>query len=155
MNATPRHLGKYELQQQLGRGSVGEVWKAYDTELRRDVAIKILHTDLQSDPHFLTRFTTEGAAITALHHANIVQVHDTAIARLEETNETMAYLVMDYITGRTLAEYINATSHRGEFPPVDQIVYLFTSLCVAIDYAHQHGIIHGNIKPENILFNQQ
>ncbi|HLZ58396.1 MAG TPA: protein kinase [Ktedonosporobacter sp.] len=155
MNATPRHLGKYELQQQLGRGSVGEVWKAYDTELRRDVAIKILHTDLQSDPHFLTRFTTEGATIASLHHSNIVQVHDAAITRSPESNETTAYIVMDYIEGKTLADFISATSHQGEFPPVAQIVYLFTSLCVAVDYAHQNGVIHGNIKPENILLNQR
>ena len=155
MTTTPQHLGNYELQKQLGRGSAGDVWKAHDLQLRRDVAVKILHTDLQADPNFLTRFSKEGQALTSLHHSNIVQIHDVNIARPPQASETTAYIVMEYIEGQTLADYIHSTSHRGVFPSVSQIVYLFNSLGVAIDYAHQKGIIHGNIKPSNILLNKQ
>jgi serine/threonine protein kinase len=155
MSTSLKHLGKYELQQLLGKGNVGEVWKGYDTQLHRDVAIKILHTDLQSDPHFLTRFTTDGQEMTSLHHSNIVQVHEVNVSRASQSNEILAYLVMDYIEGRTLHDYLHATSHKGAFPSIAQIVYLFTSIGVAIDYAHQKGIVHGNIKPGNILLNNR
>ncbi len=155
MSTMPRQLGKYQLQQPLGRGTAGEVWKGTDLQLRRDVALKLIHTDLQSDPHFLTHFLEQGPAITALHHANLVQVHEVNIIRSPQGNETTAYLDMDYIEGQTLAEYLHFTSHRGIFPPIEQIIYLFTSLGVAIDYAHQNGIVHGNIKPGNILLHSR
>ncbi len=155
MSTSLRYLGKYELQQLLGKGNVGEVWQGHDTQLQRDVAIKILHTDLQSDPHFLTRFTTDGQEMTSLHHSNIVQVHEVNVSRASQSNEILAYMVMDYIEGRTLHNYLQQTSHRGNFPSIAQIVYLFTSIGVAIDYAHQKGIVHGNIKPGNILLNRR
>lgn len=153
MSTTPRHLEKYELQQQLGRGSIGEVWKGYDTQLRRDVAIKIIHNDLQSDSNFLTRFTAEGQVIAALHHSNIVQIREVEVSRSSQSNTTTAYVVMDYIEGGTFNNYLRVTSHKGAFPSIPQIMYLFTSLGLAIDYAHQKGLVHGNIKPDNILLN--
>src|SRR5438477_4515678 len=135
MNVVPRRLGRYELRQQVGRGNVGEVWKAYDLQLRRDVAVKIIHTDLQSDPHFLANFTQEGQALTSLRHANIVQVYDVAVSRSAQGNDTTAYILMEYVEGQTLADYINTTP-KDALPPLAEIVYLFTSLGVAIDYAH-------------------
>lgn len=153
MSATPQHLGKYELRQQLGRGGVGDVWKAYDLQLHRDIAVKVLHTDLQSDPHFLTRFTREGQKIADLHHTNIVQIHEVNIARSPQSHETTAYIAMEYIAGQTLENYLHDTARRGAYPPLSQIIYLFTCLGAAIDYAHQKNIVHGNIKPSNILLN--
>src|SRR6266849_9163105 len=78
-NSNRQHLGKYELRERLGRGGMAEVWKAFDSQLERYVAIKILHADLQSDPEFLTRFTREARVIASLHHPNIVQIHDFQI----------------------------------------------------------------------------
>src|SRR6267142_4710525 len=101
MSTIPTHLGKYELQQKLGRGSVGEVWKGHDAELRREVAIKIIHTDLQSDPNFLTRFMKERQMIVSLQHASIVPVRALDVYRSPESSETTAYIVSDYIEGRT------------------------------------------------------
>lgn len=155
MSTSLKYLGKYELQQSLGKGNVGEVWKGYDTQHHRDVAIKILHTDLQSDPHFLTRFTTDGQEMTSLRHSNIVQVHEVNVSRSAQSNEILAYLTMDYIEGITLNDYLQQTAHKGTFPSINQIIYLFTSLGVAIDYAHQKGMVHGNIKPGNILLNKR
>ncbi len=76
MSAEPRRLGKYELRERLARGGQGEVWKAYDTGLRRYVAIKLLHVDMQSDPDFVSRFEGEARFIASLRHPNIVQIHD-------------------------------------------------------------------------------
>ena len=150
-----QRLGKYELRQQVGRGSVGEVWKGYDFQTKQDVALKLIHSDLlQADPHFLQHFTGEGQKLTALRHANIVPVHEIAVAHQQETN-TVAYIASDFIQGQTLTTYINTTSRKGVFPPLADIVYLFTSLGVAIDYAHQQGVVHGDIKPNNILLDSQ
>ena len=155
MSTTPQKLGKYELQALLGKGSVGEVWQAYDLQTRRNVAVKILHPDLQSDPHFFTHFAKEGQTIVSLQHANIIQVYDVNIDRSAQSNEATAYIAMEYVEGHTLADYIHVTSHRGHFPSVAQIVYLFTSLGLALNYLHGQNIVHGNIKPSNILLDKQ
>ena len=155
MSTAPRRLGKYELLQQIGRGNVGDVWKGRDVALHRDVAIKILHSDLQADPHFMNRFTTEGHILASLRHPNLVQVYETNIHRSAESSETLVYIASEYVDGYTLTDYLHATSHRGNFPSIADIVYIFTTIGAAIDYAHQNEIIHGNIKPGNILLNKQ
>src|SRR5947207_4966187 len=93
----PKRLGKYELRERLGRGGMGEVWKAFDTQLRRYVAIKVLHGDLQANPDFVARFTHETQLIASLHHPNIVQIHDFQFSDPQEDYNTVAYMVMDYI----------------------------------------------------------
>ncbi len=154
MNTTPQHIGRYELQKLMGRGSTGEVWKGYDPQLQCNVAIKIIHPDLQSDPNFMSRFASEGQALASLYHPNIVKIRDVSISRPPESDTTTAYMVMDYIQGISLAEYIRGTSRIGNFPAVADMVNLFTCIGQAIDYAHQNGFIHGNIKPSNILLNR-
>ena len=80
MSTSPRRLGKYELQERLGRGGMGEVWKAFDTQLQRHVAIKLLHTELQNDTSFTARFQREAQVIASLHHPNIVQLYDFQVS---------------------------------------------------------------------------
>ncbi len=155
MSTVPQKLGQYELRQLLGRGNVGEVWKGYDLRHERDVAVKVIHTDLQSDPNFMRRFATEGQRIVALRHDNIVPVYDVTVAYQEQATSTTAYIASAYIEGQTLGKYLAASHPKGILLSLPDIVYLFTSLCVAIDYAHQKGIIHGNIKPNNILLDQR
>jgi eukaryotic-like serine/threonine-protein kinase len=150
MGTHPKHLGKYELLTRLGQGGMAEVWKAFDPQLQRMVAIKFMHANLRSDPDFMSRFVREGQAIATLHHPNIVQVYDFQVSSPEDENP-MAYMVMAYIEGETLADYLHHTSYAGNIPPADEIVRLFTSLGLAVDYAHQHRIIHRDIKPANIL----
>ena len=101
----PRKLGKYELRELLGRGGSAEVWKAYDTQLERYVALKILHADLQNDPSFTACFQCEARVIASLYHSNIVQIHDFQISHPPESSSTIAFMVMDYV-GQTLAAYI-------------------------------------------------
>jgi eukaryotic-like serine/threonine-protein kinase len=142
--------GKYELLQRLGRGGMGEVWKARDTQLRRYVAIKLLHADLQANPNFVTHFMREAQFVASLRHPNIVQIHDFQYANTQGSG-MKAYMVMDYIEGGTLADFINNTVRKGIFPPAADIVYLFTAISLALDYAHGKGMIHRDIKPANIL----
>lgn len=150
-----QQLGKYELRERLGRGGMAEVWKAFDPQLERYVAIKLLHADLQADPEFITRFFREARAIASLHHPNIVQIHDFQTTQSPEATIPVAYMVMDYVEGQTLANYIRSTSHAGRFPSAIEIVHLFTSISKAVDYAHQKGMIHRDIKPANILLDKR
>ena len=154
MSTHPRRLGKYELQERLGQGGMAEVWKALDTQLQRYVAIKLLHANLKEDPNFIVRFEREAQLIASLHHPNIVQIHDFQIASSEQEG-TLAYMVMDYVEGQTLADYIRTTSGQGNFPAPTEIVQLFTSIGLAVDYAHQQGMIHRDLKPANILLDQR
>ncbi len=155
MNTTPRQLGKYELQERLGSGGMAEVWKALDTQLRRYVAIKLLHSSLLNDSNFVTRFLREAQVIASLHHPNIVQIHDFHISEPPESESTTAYMVMDYVEGQTLADYIRSTSRTGNFPTPGEIVHLFSAVATAIDYAHQRGMVHRDIKPANILLDKR
>ncbi len=157
MSAIPRRLGTYELYKQLGRGNSGEVWQGYDLQERQNVAVKLLHPDLlQSDPNFMSLFSKDWQPILALHHPNIVRVREVNISRPPASNATTPYIVMDYVEGQiSLAEGIRRTSRAGRFPDVSDIVHLFKDLGQALDYAHGQGIVHGNIKPTNILLDMQ
>lgn len=161
MNTIPQRLDKYELVECLGHGGAAEVWKALDTELQRFVAIKMLHPDLRDDPTFRERFEREARFIASLHHPNIVQIHDFQIRQPDSDQNSLAYthpiayMVMDYIEGSTLAHYIASTSSQGKFPSPTEIVKLFTSISLAIDYAHLQGMIHRDIKPANILLDKR
>jgi serine/threonine protein kinase len=159
MSTTPEQLGKYKLIERLGHGGVAEVWKALDTQLQRYVAIKILQPDLRDDPSFVKRFQREAQFIATLNHPNIVGLHDFQIFQPEDDGRgeqsPLAYMVMDYIEGETLADYIRRTSSRGQIPSPTEIVHLFTSISLAVDYAHQQGMIHRDIKPANILLDKR
>jgi serine/threonine protein kinase len=155
MSIGPRRLNRYELQTRLGRGGMAEVWKAFDPQLQRHVAIKILHADLQNDPSFISRFEREAQLIASLHHPNIVQIYDFHVSHPPETDETIAYMVMDYVEGTTLSHYLRSTSHEGNFlSPID-IISIFTPICRAVDYAHKKGMLHRDLKPANILLDKR
>src|SRR5438874_8729258 len=106
MSRVERRIGKYELQERLGSGGITEVWKAFDTGLHRNVAIKLLHADLQNDPDFIKRFEREARIVASMHHPNIVQIHEFEIALPPVSESTIAYLVMDFVEGPNLDDYI-------------------------------------------------
>src|SRR5580704_1831259 len=118
-------LGPYEILAPIGKGGMGEVWRAHDARLRRDVAIKV------SAGQFSERFEREAHAIAALNHPNICQIYDVGTD----------YLVMEYIEGTPL---------RGPMP-VDQALKYAEQICDALDTAHSSGIVHRDLKPGNIL----
>ncbi len=155
MSISQGRFGKYELRVRLGQGGMGDVWKAFDPQLQRYVAIKFLHANLQADPDFMTRFVREAQTIASLHHPNIIQVHDFQAPNTSEEENVPAYMVMNYVEGQTLSEYIHNTSRKGNFPSPTEIAHLFTAISTALDYAHQRGIIHRDIKPANILLDKR
>ncbi len=155
MNMNPDQNNKYELQELLRRDGMVEVWKAFDTGARRYVAIKFLHANAQMDLNFVTRFQHETLAIAALNHPNIVQYYDFSILQSPAAGQTTASMVMNYVDGGTLADYIQNTSRKGKFLSTADTVRLFTSIATAIGYAHEHGIVHGQLKPTNILLDKR
>ena len=132
MPLTPRsRLGPYEIVGPLGSGGMGDVYKARDTRLDRDVAIKVLPEAFARDPDRLRRFQREARAIAALNHPHICQLHDVG----------PDYLVLEYIDGAPL---------RGPMP-VERAVALALQIASALDAAHGRGILHRDLKPGNIL----
>ncbi|HEY0754566.1 MAG TPA: protein kinase [Ktedonobacteraceae bacterium] len=155
MNTNPGYTGRYELQELLGQGGMAEVWKAFDIQTRQYVAIKFLHANLRVDPDFATRFQREAQTIASLRHPNIVQYQDFFISQPPGTGNTTASVVMDYVDGGTLSDYIRNTSRQGKFLPASEVIRLFTSIGAALDYAHQHGVVHGQLKPANVLLDRR
>lgn len=148
--------GQYELQHCLGRNSIGQVWRAYDSDLRRAVTVKFLLTDLIDTADSLSRYVHEVERIASLHHPNIVRIHDVRVLPSPDPDSpaSLICLAMEYVEGESLADYIASTSAAGRPPPPAEAVQLFIALARAIDTAHQHGIVHGNLKPTNILLKQ-
>ncbi len=147
MNMNSRHIGKYELQEHLAHGIVGEIWKAFDTSQHHFVTIKVIPVNTEANAEFTPRFYREAQILASLHHPDILSVQDFRMSQ----NGSEAYVIMDYVEGETLADYINATAHVGKIPTPTEIMSLLTPVADALDYAHQHNVIHGALKPSVIL----
>ena len=137
-------LGSHEITGVLGRGGMGEVYRARDTKLKRDVAIKILPEEFSLDPERIARFHREARAIAALNHANIAAIHE-----LGETRTTK-FLVLELVEGDTLAQRIQ----RGPLP-LEEALNIARQIGEALEAAHEKGIIHRDLKPANIKITPQ
>ncbi|MBN1936085.1 MAG: BMP family ABC transporter substrate-binding protein [Anaerolineae bacterium] len=143
---TGKTLGKYRIVERLGRGGMAEVYKAYQPGLDRYVAIKLMHGYLAEDPDFVGRFQREAKAIAALHHPHIVQVHDFDI------ESDVYYMVQEYVEGGTLKARLQEARSTKQPITIQETVRILSAICDAVDYAHQQGRVHRDIKPDNIMF---
>ncbi len=143
---TPQHLSdRYELGDILGFGGMSEVHLARDQRLHRDVAVKVLRADLARDPSFYLRFRREAQNAAALNHPAIVAVYDTGEA--ETPNGPLPYIVMEYVEGVTLRDIVHTD---GPMEP-QRAIEVIADACQALNFSHQHGIIHRDVKPANIM----
>ena len=133
--------GRYELQEIIGVGGMAVVYKAYDCIEDRIVAVKILKEEFISNEEFIIRFKNESKAIAVLNHPNIVKVYDVSFGDL------IQYIVMEYVDGITLKQYI---SKQGSLRWKDA-VYLTIQVLRALQHAHDKGIVHRDVKPQNIM----
>ena len=134
-------LGKYELHSEIGRGGMGAVYKGYDPQLDRFVAVKVLAPHLAWEQEFVERFLREARAVARLNHPSIVVIHDVG------QEGGWYYYAMEYLEGQTLTEIIE---ERGPLS-VGQTVTVLGPLADALDYAHAQGLVHRDIKPGNII----
>src|SRR6516162_3473283 len=132
-------IGQYEVVALLGAGGMGEVYRARDSRLNRDVAIKVLPADVAADHDRLARFEREAQVLASLNHSNIAQIHG-----VDDSSSTPA-LVMELVEGPTLADRIA----KGPIP-LDDALPIAKQIAEALEAAHEQGIIHRDLKPANI-----
>ena len=140
-------LGQYQVRQLIGQGGMANVYKAYQPSLDRYVAIKVIstHVDNTRDPSFAQRFTAEARLIAKLTHPNIVPIHDYG----EE--QGWAFIVMEYIAGGTLRDRMVQADQRRSLVDLAPALELLAQAALGLDCAHQHGVIHRDVKPANML----
>ena len=136
---TGHKLAHYEILEPIGKGAMGEVYRARDGKLGRDVAIKTLPDEFAQDTERLKRFQREAEVLASLNYPNIAAIYGL------EHSESTHYLVLELVPGETLAERIS----RGPIP-VDEALTIATKIAEALEEAHEHGIIHRDLKPPNI-----
>jgi Tol biopolymer transport system component len=136
---TGRRFGAYELQERLGAGGMGEVYRARDTRLGRDVAVKILPHAFESDPERLARFEREARVLATLNHPNIGAIYGL------EISDGVQALILELVDGETLSNRIA----RGPLP-VKEAIAIARQIAIALDAAHQKGIVHRDLKPSNV-----
>src|SRR4026209_1620537 len=137
-------LGPYEIQSAIGAGGMGEVYRARDTRLKRDVALKMLPESFASDPDRIARFQREAEVLASLNHPNIAAIHGVEEGPAGAGPHVRA-LVMELVDGETLAHRIA----RGPIP-VDEALPIAKQIAEALEAAHEQGIIHRDLKPGNV-----
>lgn len=133
--------GRYEIRELIGIGGMANVYRCYDTVDDREVAIKILKDEYLNNEEFIRRFKNESKAIAVLSHPNIVKVYDVSFG------DMIQYIVMEYIDGITLKEYINQQGTLSW----KETVHLITQILMALSHAHSKGVVHRDIKPQNMM----
>ncbi|MCA9872998.1 MAG: serine/threonine protein kinase, partial [Anaerolineales bacterium] len=139
----PEKIGRYEVEEEIGRGGMATVYKAYDPRFERHVAIKVLPPEFMHDAEFRARFNREAKTIASLEHPAIVPVYDYG------EDAGLLYLVMRYMPGGSLADRLE----NGPLS-IEESAEILQRLGSALDRAHSEGIIHRDLKPSNILFDQ-
>ena len=135
-----KRLGPYEVLAPLGAGGVGEVWRARDTRLSREVAVKVLPAEAASDSSRLKRFEKEARSASSLNHPNIVTIYEIGQA------DSVSYIAMELVEGKTLRELLAAGSL-----PIRKLLQIGTQMAEGLARAHEAGIVHRDLKPENVM----
>ncbi|MCC7360245.1 MAG: protein kinase [Anaerolineales bacterium] len=145
---TGQTIGRYRIVEHLGRGGMAEVYKAYQANLDRYVAIKLMHQFLAADQDFISRFEREAKNVAALRHPNIVQVFDF------DVHNGTPYMVMEYIEGDTLKTHLEQLSREGKPLPMAEAIHIIREVGQALSYAHKQKMIHRDVKPANVMLDK-
>lgn len=139
-----QQLGTYQIRALLGKGGMARVYRAYDSTLDREVAIKVIRTEAET-PEYIKRFRREARVAANLRHPNIVQVYQLG------EQDGIIYMVQELLPGPTLEQFIRDQS--TPYIPAEHVLAIMTQMARAIDFAHQHSVLHRDIKPSNALYN--
>jgi serine/threonine protein kinase len=142
-------LDRYQITSLLGEGGMGAVLKARDVTLQRDVAVKVMHPQFARRPDFRARFLQEARTAARLDHPGIVKVYDFGQAG------THLYIVMEFISGQNLGQMLKDLRASNQWLLLPEAIQLIREVCLALDYAHKHGVFHRDIKPDNIMLKPQ
>ena len=140
MTSQPTTIGPYEVIREIGRGGMGVVYQARDTRLDREVAIKVLPEAMSRDKERVLRLEREGKLLASLNHSNIAQIYGFEVA------DKQKFLVLEYVEGETLSQRLK----RGPLP-VDEAIEVCKQITEALESAHEHGVIHRDLKPGNVM----
>lgn len=138
---------RYVIEELLGQGGMSAVYKATDPNLKRVVAIKIIHPHLSNDPDFVKRFEEEATAVAQLRNPGIIQVFDF------NKDDDVYYMVLEFVPGETIEEHLKRLNKDGRRLSIPNAIEYVAEACDALDYAHQRGMIHRDIKPANLMLN--
>ncbi|MGF1663400.1 MAG: Stk1 family PASTA domain-containing Ser/Thr kinase [Kineosporiaceae bacterium] len=139
--------GRYQLERQIGRGGMAEVYAGRDTRLGRTVAVKVLKTDLARDPSFQSRFKREAQSAASLNHPAIMAVYDTGDEQVTGAGGHLPFIVMEYLQGRTLKEVLTEHGRLN----VEDSLRVTAGVLDALQHSHRNGIVHRDIKPANVM----
>ena len=146
---TGKTVGKVRIEREIARGGMAEVYLGTHLTLDRAVAVKVMHNFIEADPDLQSRFEREAKVVAGLRHPNIVQIFDY------DTEEGHPYIVMEYLMGPSLAVYLRELHKRGQRLEPIQVARLLITIATALDYAHEHGVVHRDIKPGNIILHNK
>ncbi len=138
---------RYQIEEMLGQGGMSAVYKGTDPNLKRVVAIKMIHPHLSSDPDFVKRFEEEATAVAQLRHPGIIQVYDF------NHDDDVYYMILEFVPGETLQDHLKRLNTAGRKLSIVKAIEYMAEACDAVDYAHQRGMIHRDIKPANLMLN--
>ena len=139
--------GRYQIEELLGQGGMSSVFKATDPNLKRVVAVKLIHPHLSDDPDFVKRFEEEATGVAQLRHPNIIQVFDF------NSDDDNYYMVLEFVPGETFQDHLKRLNADDRRLSVTKAAEYIADICDAVDYAHQRGMIHRDIKPANLMLN--
>lgn len=141
-----QQIGQYAIRKHIARGGMADVYLAHDVDLQRPVALKIMLAALAADEEFVARFRREARTVAQLHHPNIIQVYNIGL-----TQEGRPYIAMQFVDGGSLRDVLRDLGQQGKLMPTGQALAIIRQMADALSEAHQAGIVHRDIKPNNIL----
>ena len=144
-NLVGQQIEQYQIQKLLGEGGMGSVYQAYDLNLARTVALKVTHPQLARQPQFQQRFMQEARAAARLKHPSIVDIYHFG------TYREMLYMVMEFVEGASLGAYIRQLQQTGQVIELRETLFILAQVAEALGYAHRQGVVHRDIKPDNVL----
>lgn len=144
-----QRLDEYHLETLLGQGGMARVYRGLDVRLKREVAIKVIDKPFRADPDYTRRFEQEAQALAQLEHPHIVRLYHYGEAR------GLLYMVMQYVEGLRLDQLLATYRQKGQFIEPERASRIIREIGAALDYAHHRGVIHRDVKPANIILNQQ